>query len=155
MATRADAILRITGDCPFVDPWLADDMVRHYRDSWPKTDVLTNWYPKAVWPDGLDMDVQSTEVLQKIASIPDFPKEEYLGDMVKCGKFAWKVMPYLKEDLSHLRLTLDTPSDYQALSRIFEKIGNDEWNWLNIPRDLIVRAERPDYLSGFLSNVNV
>lgn len=150
VATRADAILRITGDCPLVDPALADEMVRRYRELWPKCDVLTNWYPKAVWPDGLDMDVQSVEVLQRIAAIHDFPKEEYLGDMVKCGLFKWNVMPYLTEDLSHLRATLDTKDDHAALSRILEAIGNDSWSWLDIPRELMQKQKRPDYLSGAL-----
>ena len=150
MATRADAVLRITGDCPLVDPTLADEMVRRYRELWPSCDVLTNWYPKAVWPDGLDMDVQSVEVLQRILSIKDFPKEEYLGDMVKCGLFKWNVMPYPSEDLSSFRMTLDTSADHTALSRILKTIGNDSWNWLDVPLDMLQRQKRPDYLSGAL-----
>lgn len=151
IATQADAILRITGDCPFVDPVLVDEMAQRYRDMYPACDVMTNWYPKAVWPDGLDLDVQSVEVLQRIAAVKDFPKEEYLGDMLKCGKFKWMVMPYIPEDLSTLRLTLDTIEDHKAISSILQVIGNDSWDWTRIPREMITRQERPDYLSGYIS----
>lgn len=147
IATRADAILRITGDCPFVDPWLADDFARKYRAAYPAYDVLANWWPRMHLPDGLDMEIQSVEMLQKIASLKEFPKEEYLGDMVKCGLFKVGSEPSHPTDMSDYRLTLDTQTDYERINRIFAMIGNDEWDWTRIPKELIERMERPDYLN--------
>ena len=145
-AMRADAIVRITGDCPLVDPMLVDQAVEQYRANYPRAQVLTNSFPKAWWPDGLDLDIQSIEVLQRIAADKDFPKEEYIGPMLKCGWFTWDVMPYPSEDLSGLRITLDYPSDHEAMTAILKKIGNDCWDWTKIPADLIPQSKRPNYL---------
>lgn len=147
VATRADAILRVTGDCPLVDPTLVDEMVAHFRSEYPAVEVLTNWYPKALLPDGLDLDMEMVPVLQTLAADEYAPKEEYLGYMFGRG-FEVRVMPYPKEDLSHLRITLDLQSDHDAISAILRKVGNDTWDWRKIPRDMMPILERPDYLAG-------
>ncbi|MDA9199962.1 hypothetical protein N9O47_02500 [Candidatus Pelagibacter sp.] len=52
--TNADIIVRITGDCPLVDPVLVDECIRGFQDS--KVDYYSNISPPT-FPDGLDIEV--------------------------------------------------------------------------------------------------
>ena len=51
---NADVIVRITGDCPLVDPELVDEVLRRFKIQ--DVDYLCNNYPPT-YPDGLDIEV--------------------------------------------------------------------------------------------------
>jgi glutamate-1-semialdehyde 2,1-aminomutase len=53
---KADVIVRITGDCPLVDPTLVDQCIQEYKKT--KVDYFSNVDP-ATYPDGLDVEVMS------------------------------------------------------------------------------------------------
>ena len=53
---HADILVRVTGDCPLVDPKIMDKMVKIYRDKYTDIDVMTNAFPPT-FPDGLDIDL--------------------------------------------------------------------------------------------------
>lgn len=144
---QADAIVRVTGDCPLIDPTMLDDMVALYRQSWPKIDVLTNTWPKATLPDGLDLDIIGTHILAKLAADPASPREEFIGYMyhgTNLNLRCWDI----HQDLSDWRITLDYEADRLAISTILSTIGNDTWNWHEIPEALVLKQARPDYLAG-------
>ena len=61
---KADIIVRITADCPFVDAGLIDDFIKRFKNK--KPDYLSNCLPWT-FPDGLDTEVFSFELLEKIA----------------------------------------------------------------------------------------
>jgi len=50
----ADVIVRITGDCPLVDPGLVDRCIKGYKNS--NVDYFSNTNP-ATYPNGLDVEV--------------------------------------------------------------------------------------------------
>ena len=59
---KADNIIRITSDCPLIDPYLLDDMLKKYLKS--NFDYLSNTI-KPTFPDGLDVEIFSKAVLKK------------------------------------------------------------------------------------------
>ena len=59
---EADAIVRITGDCPLVDPTLVDQCIRGFKDT--QVDYFSNIDP-ATYPDGLDIEVMSFESIER------------------------------------------------------------------------------------------
>ena len=61
-ACSATYVVRITGDCPLVDPELLDECVRACLSE--KVDYCSNTDP-ATYPDGLDIEVVSTRALEK------------------------------------------------------------------------------------------
>jgi glutamate-1-semialdehyde 2,1-aminomutase len=63
--SRADVIVRITGDCPLVDPTLVDEMIMGYRSN--NVDYFSNINPPT-YPDGLDIEVFSIGALERAAS---------------------------------------------------------------------------------------
>ena len=60
---KADIIVRITADCPFVDAGLIDDFIKRFKNK--KPDYLANCLPWT-FPDGLDTEVFSFKLLEKI-----------------------------------------------------------------------------------------
>ena len=54
-AFNAKNIIRITADCPFIDPKILDKMVKKYFEV--KCDLLSNVFPKTTFPDGLDAEI--------------------------------------------------------------------------------------------------
>ena len=60
---KAKNIVRICGDCPFVDSAIVDDMVRIFKKK--KIDYLSNTI-KLSFPDGFDVEVFSYSVLKEI-----------------------------------------------------------------------------------------
>ena len=53
---EAGTVIRITGDCPFVDPYLISDMLEYYSEK--SVDYLGNSNPPT-YPDGLDVEIIS------------------------------------------------------------------------------------------------
>lgn len=64
--SRATAVIRITADCPLIDPVLIDQLVEHYQtrkvDGRP-VDYFSNTQPRT-YPHGLDMEMFSMRALQ-------------------------------------------------------------------------------------------
>lgn len=61
-AHQADIVVRITGDCPLVDPELVDECIRRFKES--DSDYLCNNYPPT-YPDGLDIEIFTFKALEK------------------------------------------------------------------------------------------
>ena len=56
---QADVVVRITGDCPLVDPELVDECIHHFHEE--SVDYLSNVDPPT-FPDGLDIEVLALEL---------------------------------------------------------------------------------------------
>jgi glutamate-1-semialdehyde 2,1-aminomutase len=57
----ADVVVRITGDCPLIDPEVVDAVIRKFASS--GADYASNAEP-ATYPDGLDAEVFSAKALE-------------------------------------------------------------------------------------------
>lgn len=115
-ACAADVVLRITGDCPLIDPILTDAIVSEFLRT--GVDYYSNTQPP-VFPDGLDVEVFSIDALQQAhnAATQRFEREHvtpYLREQqgITRGSFGYE------SDYSHVRLTLDEISDLEALDQI-------------------------------------
>ncbi len=60
---KAKIIVRITADCPLVDIKIVDEFIKKFKKK--KTDYLSNCLPWT-YPDGLDVEVFSYELLTKV-----------------------------------------------------------------------------------------
>lgn len=58
-AYKADIVVRLTGDCPLVDPALVEQALALYRG----TELCDLVYTTPGWPDGLDVEVMGAEAL--------------------------------------------------------------------------------------------
>ena len=134
-ARRAGAqnIVRLTGDCPLIDPEVIDHTVAEFHRA--QVDFAANRLPEPwgrTYPIGLDTEVCSFEALAKAWQLADQPHQRE------------HVMPYLYEDegrfrvllvnhdpdYGHLRWTVDTPADLRAVREIFRRFGGrNDFSW--------------------------
>lgn len=130
-AARADVVVRITGDCPLVDPALIDDAVSRFRNA--DVDYLSNVSPPT-FPDGLDIEVFSFNALKKAASETDAPfdREHVTPYLRESGRFSQGEMRN-SEDLSALRWTVDEPGDFEVVSNVFDHFApNIYFSWRQV-----------------------
>lgn len=114
----AELILRITGDCPLLDPIESGKVLKKSFET--GSDYISNIHPPML-PDGLDTEVIKFEALEKAweASKKKSEREHvtlYLYS--NPNLFSVSSLTY-KDDFSHYRLTLDEQSDYLLLQNIF------------------------------------
>ena len=71
---HADVVVRITGDCPLVDPCLVDEVIRQFKVE--KVDYFSNTNPPT-YPDGLDIEVCTFKALEqaRLESTTTFDRE--------------------------------------------------------------------------------
>ena len=115
---NADIIVRVTGDCPLVDPEVVDKCIELFLSS--NVDYTCNRNP-ATFPDGLDVEVFSFKVLEKMnfLNLNDYEKEHVTPYIYQSNKFKINTLKS-DDDFSFLRLTIDEAIDFQVLKQIID-----------------------------------
>lgn len=130
-AHQPKAVIRITGDCPLVDPGLVDKMVDLFQTQ--AVDYLANTSPPT-FPDGLDIEVFSFAALAQANREANQPwdREHVTPYICQSGKFT--VANYAhSEDLSAERWTVDEPEDLQVITQVFEQFAPRlDFSWLDV-----------------------
>jgi spore coat polysaccharide biosynthesis protein SpsF (cytidylyltransferase family) len=125
----ADTILRITGDCPCVDPFLIDNLIKMFETQ--KYDYVAIATGAGVinvkenkFPDGLDAEYFSFETLKNTWENAKSPI-----DREHVTPYMWKVKGrfrngtlYSKNDYSNIRLTLDHKEDLNLIKKIYDAL---------------------------------
>jgi spore coat polysaccharide biosynthesis protein SpsF len=118
-----DAVMRVTSDCPLIDPWLCDDIIDFYNKIGSL--YVTNAGPNSstrTFPRGLDCEVFSSGLL---AEANERATEDYEREHVTPYMY-WKNsnISYYKDNADHsnLRWTLDTPEDYELIKLLYSEI---------------------------------
>ena len=117
-AHQADVVVRITGDCPLVDPELVDEVVRRFKAA--NVDYLSNNNPPT-YPDGLDIEVCTFKALEQASQETSTPndREHVTPYLREPGRFKTASMQH-NEDLSALRWTVDEPVDFKVIEKVFQ-----------------------------------
>ena len=112
---KADAVVRITGDCPLVDPDLVDVCIRKFIET--KVDYFSNIHPPT-FPDGLDIEVIKYTALKKLIqeATKSFHREHVTPYIRETDIFS-KSNYSNNENLSELRWTIDNPEDHEVISK--------------------------------------
>jgi len=140
---EADVVVRITGDCPLMDPSLVDEAVRAFRAA--GVDYLSNVAPPS-YPDGLDIEVFHRDALERAARETDAAFDhEHVTPYLRTPNFRQGVMRN-DEDLSGLRWTVDEPGDFDVVSAVFAHFAPDiHFSWRQV---LELQRQRPDIFSA-------
>lgn len=113
------AVVRLTADCPLIDPDLIDAVVDCLSDSTPPLDYASNAIPRC-WPIGLDVEAMRFEALiQADREATDSYDREHVTPFLyrQPDRFRLGHVPS-PEPLSHHRWTLDEPADFELLSAV-------------------------------------
>lgn len=111
-------IMRLTADCPLIDPELLDELVNFFFTG--QYDYASNCLEPTL-PDGLDAEVITFEALDRVFSSACLPSHLehvtlYLRENMEHFKIGiWKY----NTDLSEYRLTVDQYEDFDLITRIF------------------------------------
>lgn len=117
----ADVVVRITSDCPLIDPALIDQVIAAYDEG--GSDYVSNMLPPT-WPFGLAVEVFSAAALaQTHAAAADPAEREHVTPFLYWHPERYRLRNVASPlDLSHHRWTVDTPEDYTLVSRLFDHL---------------------------------
>lgn len=139
-AHQAGVVVRITGDCPLVDPELVDDVIRRFKAA--AVDYFSNVDPPT-YPDGLDVEVFTFNALQRAGeeATKPFDREHVTPYLRESGRFKTASLRY-SEDLSALRWTVDEPADLDVIEAVFQHFHPRRvFGWCDVLR---LRSQQPE-----------
>ncbi len=128
----ADPIVRVTGDCPLVDPELIDRLIECFATgSYDHVSVATGagalFLESGCYPDGLDAECFSFAALKQAWS-----EAIETSDREHVTPYIWRVpgrfrchMIQSPVDYSHWRWTVDHLDDFRMIVRIYEALYRD------------------------------
>lgn len=141
---EADIIIRVTGDCPLIDPALVDEAVSKFQSL--GVDYLSNTSP-ATYPDGLDIEVFTRSALEQAGreSTDPFDHEHVTPYLRKSNQFKTASISN-DEDLSSLRWTVDEQDDFDVVNQIFDHFAPDiHFSWKQV---LDLQRSKPNIFSA-------
>lgn len=134
-AHGADLIVELTGDCPLIDPVEMDKVIQYYLDN--SFDYVSNFRDR-LFPRGTETQVFSVKVLEDVARrTQDSADHEHVSLFIYEHPEIYKLGGVSAEPLYNrpdLRLTVDTPQDYELVKTVFEKLypGNSQFTLKDI-----------------------
>jgi spore coat polysaccharide biosynthesis protein SpsF len=115
-----DFIVRITADCPLIDPEIVDNIIESFDTN--KEDYISNTL-KNTFPKGLDTEVFTFEVLQRAWRESKLPSDrEHVTSFIR-NNSNYKIKNYEnKKNLSEYRWTLDRKEDLEFIREIIRRV---------------------------------
>jgi glutamate-1-semialdehyde 2,1-aminomutase/spore coat polysaccharide biosynthesis protein SpsF len=140
-ANDADVVVRITADCPLIDPAVIDKVVARFAQG--NCDYVCNTVPYT-YPDGLDTEVFSFSVLEEAWHQASKPSErEHVTPYLRTGKFRTaNVQSETPVSPDKYRWTVDHPADLEFVRKVYAAFSqNGDFGFRDV-FDLL--KERPD-----------
>ncbi len=126
-AFHATTIVRLTSDCPLIDPEIIDQAVATFTEPPARYDLLSNMI-EPTYPYGMAVEVMSAEVL-KAASVEAKAEaeREHVTPFIywRPERFRLGSM-MMSPNLSRHRWTVDTPEDFELVSRILGRLSAEQ-----------------------------
>jgi spore coat polysaccharide biosynthesis protein SpsF (cytidylyltransferase family) len=141
----ADEVVRLTGDCPLIDPGIIDAVLGARRAA--RADYASNIDPPS-FPDGVDVEVCTRATLARAHAEARKPSErEHVTLWMRDDASGLRRVNYAAlADLSALRLTVDYPDDLAAVRAIVGELGARDATDFDLYDVLRCLARRRDIL---------
>lgn len=165
---KADVVVRITADCPVIDPFLIDNCVDTLLDG--SFDFVCNRLPPPftrTYPIGLDTEVCTFEALERAWSeaTEPFHREHVMPYLYESVELSTVSRPPAKgisprgfkvaqlhhtADFGDYRWTVDTPEDLEFMRQVYTRFdGRDDFSW----QDVLRLIQQEPELAGINSTV--
>jgi spore coat polysaccharide biosynthesis protein SpsF len=121
-AVRASTVIRVTSDCPLIDPTIAGRVLSLFRAS--GADYACNNMPP-LWPHGLDVEVMTAHALTQAAEIAtqDYDRE-HVTPLIRRDETLHRVcLTGPGSGFQTMRWTLDHPEDLHFFRAVFDALG--------------------------------
>jgi len=138
-----DIVVRITGDCPLIDPEVCDNVIALLKSS--DADYVSNTVTRS-YPDGLDCEAMRYAALKESwqEAGSEYEREHVTQYILKHPKI-FKIENYTyHQDFSYMRWTLDEPEDFEFIGAVVDGIGNNDFTMTDI---LTFLDKQPELLS--------
>jgi spore coat polysaccharide biosynthesis protein SpsF len=123
LAHRADTIVRVTSDCPLIDPAVIDRVIRKFSDTPGRYDYVSNTLQRS-YPRGMDTEVFSFQALDQALRESTTPAErEHVTPFIYRNPARYKLgnVAYATDESRH-RWTVDTAEDLEFVRRMLEAL---------------------------------
>lgn len=118
---KADLVVRLTADCPLIDPAITDRVVRELTSGGVATDYASNTMVRT-FPRGLDTEALYMDVLVRTSRLAgSIPAREHVTYFIHSERPDLYILRSVvdEDDHSGLRWTVDTPEDLQLVRAIY------------------------------------
>lgn len=122
-ATAGDHVVRITGDCPLIDPQIIDLVIRKHLEE--ENDYSSNILGEETFPDGLDTEIMTYNALEyawKDAILTSEREHVTLYIRNHSELFKQGGIKYWGESLGGERWTVDEPLDFEFVRHVYENL---------------------------------
>ncbi len=124
----ADLIIRVTSDCPLIDPVLIDELIERFKHAWAHgeaVDYLSNVHPRS-YAHGLDAELFTIQALDRaFTEATQTYEREHVTPYFYLNLDKFKVANQQQSaDHSQLRWTLDEPDDWRFFETVFERLNH-------------------------------
>ncbi|MGG3887914.1 cytidylyltransferase domain-containing protein [Metabacillus fastidiosus] len=131
----ADVVVRLTSDCPLIDPQVIDFVIQTYMDNCEVVSYVSNCFERT-YPRGLDTEVFSFQALQQAYQEAILQRDrEHVTIYLYTNPEKFRLMTVRnKSDESQYRWTVDTIEDFELIKNILEAIYpvNSQFTWKGI-----------------------
>ena len=131
--SQADTVVRITSDCPLIDPDITDKTIQAFLDQQPDyaSNALLRTYPR-----GLDTEVMTTLALERAWRQATRPYErEHVTPYIYEHADEFKLLSVTGEaDYSDHRWTLDTHEDLAFVRAVYARMEGQDFGWRDVLR---------------------
>jgi spore coat polysaccharide biosynthesis protein SpsF len=143
---KADLIVRVTSDCPVIDPGVIDSVIQFYLDNSDKYDYVSNVLVRS-YPRGMDTEVFSFSALDEtFREATEQPDREHVTPFIHRQPQRYRLAnAFYIEDQSQHRWTVDTLEDFELIKRTIEALypANPEFNMEDV---LSLLKKNPEWL---------
>jgi spore coat polysaccharide biosynthesis protein SpsF len=119
----ATAVVRLTGDCPLMDPKVIDDVVEKFQsEGCDYTSTPRNY------PEGLDTEVFTFLALERAWNEAKLPSErEHVTPYIYTHPELFRCVEWRSgaDDNSAMHWSVDTEADFQFVSKVYEALHKD------------------------------
>jgi spore coat polysaccharide biosynthesis protein SpsF len=146
LAHQAGVVVRVTSDCPLIEPEVVDRVIREFLRRHPSLDYASNTLAPRTFPRGLDIEVVRFGALERAWREDLSPSwREHVTPYIYLNPNRFNLYAVVNEvDYSSMRWTVDTPQDLTFVRRIYEHFGHDRFSWREV---FSVLEQRPEWLS--------
>jgi spore coat polysaccharide biosynthesis protein SpsF len=141
----ADVVVRITSDCPLIEPEIVDQVISSFLVHQPQLDYAANILPPRTFPRGLDTEVMRFDALERAWHLDKNPAwREHVTSFIQRNADLFSTLGITNDrDLSFMRWTVDTPEDLAFVRLIYDALGHDDFSWHDV---LGLLEQHPDWL---------
>ncbi len=142
----ADIVVRVTSDCPLIDPTVVDKVIKHYKDNRDKYDYVSNTLTRT-YPRGLDTEVFSYKVLQEaFFYAKEQPEREHVTPYICWHPERFRLGNVFRhENQSQHRWTVDQREDFLLIENIIKALypNNPQFDMTDV---LILLRENSEWV---------